>query len=468
MRKLSALFVPVLVLLFCSTGTLQAQKLTARENAFFEKSIRPLLAKHCYKCHSQKAGKSKGGLTLDTQAGWMDGGDSGPAIVSGSPEKSLLIKAISYKDKDLEMPPKEKLSSSEIANLTRWVRMGAPDPRKGSKSDKPVARSTIDIAKGRQFWAFRKPTSPAIPVTADRTWALGDIDRFILKSLEEQKLKPAGDADRATLIRRVTYDLTGLPPSPQEIDAFINDKSPRAFEAVVDRLLASKRFGERWGRHWLDIARYGESTGRTRNFPFTFAWRYRDYVIDSFNDDKPYDKFIAEQIAGDLLAKKTPVDKRDRLVATGFLAMGSKDLNERNREQYLMDNIDDQIDTTTRSVLALTVSCARCHDHKFDPIPTKDYYALAGIFESTEILSGLNSRAQKGGYKATDKLIALSTRVKPDGAKISKSEIQMRKMQESLQLLRTEMRETQKALGALNKKNNKKKGKDRPPATEIA
>ncbi|MEE3199084.1 MAG: c-type cytochrome domain-containing protein, partial [Planctomycetota bacterium] len=191
MRKLSALFVPVLVLLFCSTGTLQAQKLTARENAFFEKSIRPLLAKHCYKCHSQKAGKSKGGLTLDTQAGWMDGGDSGPAIVSGSPEKSLLIKAIVYKDKDLEMPPKEKLSSSEIANLTRWVRMGAPDPRKGSKSDKPVARSSIDIAKGRQFWAFRKPASPAIPVTADRTWALGDIDRFILKSLEEKKLKPA-------------------------------------------------------------------------------------------------------------------------------------------------------------------------------------------------------------------------------------------------------------------------------------
>jgi len=468
MRKLPLLLLPALALLFSPSNDLQAQKLTAKENAFFEKSIRPLLAKHCYKCHSKKAGKSKGGLYLDSQAGWMDGGDSGPAITAGSPEKSLLIKAISYKDKDIEMPPKEKLSDSEIAALTRWVRMGAPDPRKGSKADKPRARSTIDIAKGRQFWAFKKPQKHAAPLPSNGTWALGDIDRFILKSLEEKKLKPAEDADRATLIRRVTYDLTGLPPEPEEIDSFINDKSPRAFETVVDRLLASKRFGERWGRHWLDIARYGESTGRTRNFPFTFAWRYRDYVIDSFNADKPYDKFIAEQIAGDLLAKKTPVDKRDRLVATGFLAMGSKDLNERNREQYLMDNIDDQIDTTTRSVLALTVSCARCHDHKFDPIPTKDYYALAGIFESTEILSGLNARGQKGGYKASDKLIALSTRVKPDGEKISKAEVEMKKMQEQLQQLRTEMRERQKALGALNKKNGKKKGKDRTSADEFA
>ncbi|MEC9348679.1 MAG: DUF1549 domain-containing protein, partial [Planctomycetota bacterium] len=416
MRKFPLFYLTAFGLLFLSAGSLHAQKLTAKENAFFEKSIRPLLAKHCYKCHSKKAGKSKGGLYLDSQAGWMDGGDSGPAITAGSPEKSLLIKAISYKDKDLEMPPKEKLSDSEITALTRWVRMGAPDPRKGSKADKPPARSTIDIAKGRQFWAFKKPQKHAAPLPSNGTWALGDIDRFILKSLEEKKLKPAEDADRATLIRRVTYDLTGLPPEPEEIDSFINDKSPRAFETVVDRLLASKRFGERWGRHWLDIARYGESTGRTRNFPFTFAWRYRDYVIDSFNNDKPYDVFLREQVAGDILAKKYPQNKRDRLVATGFLAMGSKDLNERNREQYLMDNIDDQIDTTTRSVLALTVSCARCHDHKFDPIPTKDYYALAGIFESTEILSGLNARGQKGGYKATDKLIALSTRVEPDGA----------------------------------------------------
>ena len=468
MRKLPLFYLAAFGLLFLSEGSLHAQKLTAKENAFFEKSIRPLLAKHCYKCHSKKAGKSKGGLYLDSQAGWMDGGDSGPAITAGSPAKSLLIKAISYKDKDIEMPPKEKLSDTEIAVLTRWVRMGAPDPRKGSKADKPVARSTIDIARGRQFWAFKKPVSPKIPATSNNSWALGSIDRFILESLDNKKLKPAEDADRATLIRRITFDLTGLPPSPEEINAFLKDKSPRAFETVVDRLLASKRFGERWGRHWLDIARYGESTGRTRNFPFTFAWRYRDYVIDSFNSDKPYDQFLKEQVAGDLLAKKNPDNKRDHLVATGFLAMGSKDLNERNREQYLMDNIDDQIDTTTRSVLALTVSCARCHDHKFDPIPTKDYYAIAGIFESTEILSGLNARGQKGGYKASDKLIALSTRVKPDGEKISKTELQLKKMQERMQQLRAEMRETQKALGALNKKNNKKRGKDRTPAAEIA
>ena len=467
MSKFSALFLSVLVLLCCSASTLQAQKLTAKENAFFEKSVRPLLAKHCYKCHSKKATKVKGGLYLDSQAGWMDGGDSGPSIVSGSPEKSLLIKAVKYEDEDIEMPPKEKLSDSEIAILTRWVRMGAPDPRTSGKADRPITRS-IDIAKGRQFWAFKKPTSPPLPEIAKASWPLGTIDRFILESLEDKKLRPAPDAGRATLIRRVTYDLTGLPPTPQEVEAFLADKSPKAFETVVDRLVDSKRFGERWGRHWLDIARYGESTGRSRNYPFTFAWRYRDYVIDSFNADKPYDKFLTEQIAGDLLAKKSSANRRDNLVATGFLAMGTKDLNERNREQYLMDNIDDQIDTTTRSVLALTVSCARCHDHKFDPIPTKDYYALAGIFESTEILSGLNSRAQKGGYKATSKLIALSNKVQAEPSKPTRTDIQNKKLQERLAELRGEMKGEQRALIALNKRGGKKKPKDRRAASELA
>ena len=223
MRKFSALFLPVLGLLLCSASTLPAQKLTAKESAFFEKSVRPLLAKHCYKCHSKKATKVKGGLYLDSQAGWMDGGDSGPAIVAGSPEKSLLIKAVKYEDEDTEMPPKEKLSDSEIAALIRWVRMGAPDPRTSGKADRPITRS-IDIAKGRQFWAFKKPTSPPLPEIEKTSWPLGTIDRFILKSLEDKKLRPAPDADRATLIRRITYDLTGLPPAPQEVEAFLADK----------------------------------------------------------------------------------------------------------------------------------------------------------------------------------------------------------------------------------------------------
>jgi cytochrome c553 len=377
---------------------------------FFERKIRPILVKACYECHSAKSKKLKGGLLLDSQVGWMDGGDSGAAIEPGEVDKSLMIQAVRWSDPDMKMPPKVKLSDQEIKDLERWVKIGAPDPRTGARKEVAGAAKPIDIEKGRAFWAFQPPKAHAVPKVKDASWARGDIDRFVLAKIEDAGLKPIGDADRRSLIRRASFDLIGLPPTTKDVQAFVNDKQPldKAFTKVVDRLLASPRFGERWGRHWLDIARYAESTGMSRNYAYPYAWRYRDYVIDSFNADKPYNRFITEQLAGDLLAKNSKTDeqqKQELQVATGFLALGIKDLNQRDREQYTMDNIDEQIDTFSKSVLALTVACARCHDHKFDPIPTKDYYAVAGIFRSTQTLDGYKGRGGGGNknyFQATN------------------------------------------------------------------
>jgi hypothetical protein len=288
------------------------------------------------------------------------------------------------------MPPEKqggKLPSDVIADFEKWVLMGAPDPREGAK----LAVKKPSVEEGRAFWAFQPPRAVAPPKVKDTKWPRSDIDRFMLAKLEEKHLKPVADADKHTLLRRVCFDLVGLPPSPEQIESFVNDKDPRAFEKVVDQLLASPQFGERWGRHWLDVARYAESSGKERNYLYTQAWRYRDYVIAAFNSDKPYDQFIREQVAGDLLPAKDAAERNEHLVATGFLALGPKGLNERNRDQFVMDNVDEQIDVTTRAVMATTVSCARCHDHKFDPITTKDYYGLAGIFKSTEVYYGIGS-----------------------------------------------------------------------------
>ncbi len=366
--------------------------------AFFEKQIRPLLAEHCYECHSAAGGKAKGGLVLDSEAGWMDGGDSGPALSPGDPAASLIIEAVGHGDPDLAMPPKYKLAEREIEALRRWVAMGAPDPRDGSAPALPG--SSIDIAEGRHFWSFKPLAEAAPPEVEDKAWPRGAIDRFVRAAQEGAGIDPAPDADRRALIRRASFDLTGLPPSEAEVDAFLADGAPddEAFAKVVDRLLASPHFGERWGRHWLDIVRYGESMGRTRNYPFPFAWRYRDYVIAAFNADKPYDDFVREQVAGDLLGGGTAEQRDERLVATGFLALGSMDLNERDRAQFQMDVVDDQIDVTSRAFLGVTTGCARCHDHKFDPVRTEDYYALAGIFTSTDTLTGYTNR--QGGNNA--------------------------------------------------------------------
>jgi cytochrome c553 len=366
-------------------GGVYAGKPTQEQLAFFEKKIRPVLVESCYKCHSAEAEKIKGGLTLDTREGIRKGGETGPVIQPGNPDRSKLIASLRHKNPDTAMPPKGKLPDNVISDFEAWVKMGAPDPREGRTAEAPK-KYVIDLEKGREFWAFKAPKPVEIPKT--KSQITNPIDAFIWAKLEEKGLKPVNPADKRTLIRRVYLDLTGLPPSVEAVEAFLADTAPNAFEKVVDKLLASPAFGERWGRHWLDIARFAESSGKTVNMNYPHAWRYRAYVIAAFNGDKPYDQFIKEQLAGDLMPTSDPKLKAERLIATGFLALGPKTLNEQNGTQFELDVADEQIDVTTQAFLGITAACARCHDHKFDPIPQKDYYALAGIFRSTETCYG--------------------------------------------------------------------------------
>ena len=347
---------------------------TAEQLRFFETSIRPLLVDKCGKCHG--AEKQWGSLRLDSREALLRGGDSGPAVVSGKPKDSLLIRAVRHEDEDLKMPPKEeKLTERQIADLVRWVEMGAP-----FSELKNANKRTRDP----NHWAFQPPADVAVPTVRDEAWPQSDLDRFILAKIEATGLSPASRADKRTLIRRVTFDLTGLPPTPAEIDAFLTDDTTAAFARVVDRLLDSPHYGERWGRHWLDVARYADSNGLDENVAHGNAWRYRDYVVAAFNRDKPFNQFVVEQLAGDLLPAADEAQRHEQLIATGFLGIGPKVLAETDEAKMRMDIIDEQIDTTGRAFLGLTLGCARCHDHKFDPIDTADYYGLAGIFKSTQ------------------------------------------------------------------------------------
>ena len=333
---LPALAVLALTAIVSSTSTAApkpAEQQPTKEGAeFFEKKIRPILVKHCFECHSGDPKKAKGKFVLDTREGLRKGGQTGAAIAPGHPDESLLIEAVRYQG--LEMPPPEQLADELIDELVKWVQMGAPDPRIG-KAIK--SRNKIDLAEARKFWAFQRPQAVAPAKLQDTTWQGTAIDRFVQARREKEHLKPVADADRVTLIRRVTFDLTGLPPAPEEIDAFVNDSSSGALASLVDRLLASPRFGERWGRHWLDVVRYGESTGKDRNIPYRYAWRYRNYVIDAFNADKPYDRFVVEQLAGDLLHSNNAAEHDKLLIATGFLAIGAKGVNTREPEQFKYD-----------------------------------------------------------------------------------------------------------------------------------
>ncbi len=348
---------------------------------FFEKKIRPVLSKECYECHSADAKKLKGGLYLDTAESLLKGGDSGPAIVPGKPEKSLLLVTLRHEDKDPDMampPKKDRLSDEVLADFAQWIKMGAPDPRDG----KATRKLAWDADTAKKHWAFQKVSNPPVPKIADeKHFVQNPIDNFFLAKLTEKKLAPSQKADKHTLIRRVTYDLIGLPPTPEEVDAFVADNSPNAFEKIVDRLLASPRYGERWARHWLDIARYADTSGDRQNggkrVPlYPHAWTFRDYVIDAFNKDLPYDQFVIEQIAADKLPESKT--EKSKLAALGFLTVGKRFMGNEN------DVIDDRIDVVTKGIMGLTGSCARCHDHKFDPIPTKDYYSLYGVFTSSQ------------------------------------------------------------------------------------
>jgi hypothetical protein len=367
---------------------------------FFEKKIRPLFVAKCYNCHSANT-NAKGELRVDDRAGLIHGGRRGPAIVPGQPAESLLLEAVSHRNKKLKMPPEGPLTDEEIADLTQWISDGAAWPAAEMPYELGEPDPEYERLK-REHWAWQPLVEHAPPNVSESDWSQNFVDRFIFAKLAEKGLRPTTAADKISLIRRVTFDLTGLPPTTTEIDEFLADNSPEAFTKVVDRLLASPAFGERWGRHWLDIARYAESTGSSRNMPYPHAWRYRDYVIDSLNADKPFDQFVREQIAGDLLPADSKEQHEEQLIATGFLALGVKDVNQRFKVRFTMDNIDEQIDAVTRSILGLTASCARCHDHKFDPIPTTDYYALAGIFHSTDLCAGVRNKMGGGGLEYYD------------------------------------------------------------------
>lgn len=390
-----------LVVVLIPTASFAAES-DAERLAHFEKKIRPVLVKHCYECHSEKAAKGnklKGGLLLDTKAGTLAGGDSGPSVVPGKPGESPLLAALKYES--FEMPPKGKLPPDVIRDFEQWIEHGAIDPRIGEVAS-AASKKTIDIAAGRQFWAYKQPQTLSLPNVKETAWPRGDVDRFVLAKVEGAKLKPAADADPVVLVRRVYFDLWGLPPTPEQMDEFLADVAQAtqteksrgldaALERLVDKLLKSPHFGERWGRHWLDVARYAESL-TLRGFVLKDAWRYRDFVINAFNNEMPYDQFIREQIAGDLLVESgdSLEVKRRKMAATSFLAIGNTNLEEQDKKTLVMDVVDEQLETVCKAFLAQTIGCARCHDHKFDPIPTKDYYALAGILKNSKTLEHSN------------------------------------------------------------------------------
>ncbi len=417
----------LLVMLGEASMTRADEKPAAKDLDFFEKKIRPVLVAQCYECHSAEAvtrGKLKGTLTVDTRAGLLKGGDTGPAIVPGKPGESLLLKALRHDASVSAMPPKEKLPAGVITDFETWIATGAADPREGPAA---VAKRGLSIEEGRKFWSFVPPQRVAPPSVNRADWARDDLDRFVLAKLEEQKIEPFGDTEPHLLLRRLSFDLLGLPPSPEEVAEFVNgwnaaktqpEQQQSWLSQTVDRLLTRRQFGERWGRHWLDVARYADSNGRDRNVYFYHAWRYRDYVIESLHRDKPFDQFLREQIAGDLLPFTSPEQRDEQRIATGFLAMGAKSFEEQKPEVFRMDVIDEQIELVSRAVLGLSVGCARCHDHKFDPILTADYYALAGIFRSTQTLAGYGPKGIKATAHSHSELLPVgpdAERLGPDG-----------------------------------------------------
>lgn len=361
----------VLLAFACLSAACAAADLT-----HFEQRIRPLLIQNCIECHGPD--KQKGGLRLDSRGGWQTGGDSGPALVPGKLDESKLWQAVSYMDRDLKMPPKRKLKDSEISDLKLWIESGAPDPRDEVASSAKGKSARADAS----FWSFQPPHDAPPPAVNNTTWPANDIDRFILAKLEENHLAPAPDAGAAVLQRRLAFDLTGLPPDP----SLPVPQTLVEYEKRVDELLASAAFAERFASHWLDITRFAESSGGGRSLPFKDAWRFRDYVIEAIRDNLPLDRMITEHLAGDILPATDAAARRRQLTATGFLALGPTNYEEQDKGMLRMDIVDEQMDTMGRAFLGMTLGCARCHDHKFDPISARDYYALAGILRSTKTL----------------------------------------------------------------------------------
>lgn len=415
----------------------------------FEKAVRPLLVEHCGSCHLNKA---KGGLKLDSRANLLKGGDTGPAVVPGDAEKSLLVKSIRY-DGELKMPSNGKLKQQEIDIITKWVNDGAVWPTTDAAVSVKPKDGALFTDEQKKFWAFQPIKRPELPVFSrdpKGSESTSPIDAFILAKLDAAGLTLSKPADKRTLLRRVHFDLIGIPPTPEELAAFETDTAPNAFEKVVDKLLASPHYGERWGRHWLDVARYADTNGMDENTLFGNAWRYRDYVVSSLNADKPYDQFLREQIAGDLLPSVTDEKvQRERLAALGYLVLGPKLLAEPDKQKMLIDIADEQLDTVGKSVLGLTLGCARCHDHKFDPIPTRDYYSLLAVFTSTRTMQNLNTVA-----KAFERA--------PGG----KEKPEITKARADLDKLRKEVKELEAEFGKTPETNKKKRGEIHVKAEE--
>src|SRR5579885_560826 len=417
---------------------------------FFEKRVRPVLVENCQACHGDK--KQRGGLRLDSRAALLKGGENGPAVAPGDPGKSRLIQAVRHAG-DLKMPPKKQLPAEAVEALAAWVKMGAPWP----ETPQAAQGDPLSPAAARdRHWAFRPVRKPVLPAVRHEGWVRTPVDRFILARLEEKGHRPAPPADRRTLLRRITFDLIGLPPTPEEVDAFLNDPSPDAYEKVVDRLLASPHYGERWGRHWLDVARYADTKGYVftdeRRFPFSYT--YRDWVIRSLNEDLPYDQFVLQQLAADQLLPLTlsspPAaggegrvggDDKRSLAAMGFLTLGRRFLNNPH------DIIDDRIDVVCRGLMGLTVACARCHDHKYDPISQKDYYALYGVFASSvepKELPVLMEPTPSPAYRAYEKELAVLQKAVDDYREAHKAELAARNRKH-----RDELRRLQKKVDQL-------------------
>jgi hypothetical protein len=368
-----------------ATGA-STSKFSPEQVVFYEKQVLPILKESCFKCHSGK--KVRGGLHLDTRAGLLRGGDLGPALLPDKIDDSPLLKAIHHTD-DLKMPPKGKLSAAQIDILVRWAKMGAPYRPSKEEVVKSPAHKRMEITDAdRSYWAYRPMSRPAVPAVRNTAWLGNAIDAFILSELEAKGLAPTAPADRVALVRRAYYDLTGLPPTPEEVDAFVGDTRPDAWERLVDRLLASPAYGEKWGRHWLDLVRYADTHGYERDSAKPFAWRYRDYVIDAFNADKPYDRFLTEQLAGDELDEPTT----ESLIATGYYRLGLWDDEPADPLQLRYDVLDGIVSTTAQVALGMTVGCARCHDHKKDPIPQRDYYRLLAFFSDLTDMNVSNLR----------------------------------------------------------------------------
>ena len=396
LRMHPRLCVPLLLVGLPAVGLSGADVAAAEETERvlhqFEKSVRPLLAAKCWKCHGPD--RQEGGLRLDSSGGLAKGGESGAVVLPGEPDRSPLIQAV-RRNGDLEMPPQEALSADEIAVLVAWVKSGARWPREVAGAQRGQDRGLFTESQ-KAFWSFQPLRDPTPPEVHLEDWVRSPIDRFVLARLERMRATPSEPADKRMLLRRVTFDLIGLPPSIDEIQAFCGDDSPDAFAKVVDRLLDSPHYGERWGRRWLDLVRYADTNGHGGNFVYPWSFRYRDYVVRAFNEDRPYDQFIIEQLAGDLLPPSgEPQRDVQRVIATGFLMLGPKGTANQDKQNMLMDIVDEQLDVTGRTFLGLTVSCARCHDHKFDPIPTQDYYSLAGIFRSTQSMADLGIPTSK-------------------------------------------------------------------------